>query len=149
MGFTMGKDDNIYVKLVLDVHFDKTAPNFHIDKDMISWCPTVEEIGFINDSIQKISQHYWNAADATTSIKQPTTTTTSDYTTPKNPTPTTPTPTPPTTLPRFTPPPSTTTTTEKDTDKTTPPIGSTRESTVDMLLKRKKGEKDEKVAFVP
>ena len=80
----MGKDDNIYVRLVLDVHFDKTAPNFHIDKDMISWCPTVEEIGFINDSIQKISQHYWNATDATNSIKQPTTTPDYTTTTPKN-----------------------------------------------------------------
>lgn len=149
MGRTMGKDDNIFVRLVLDVHFDKTAPNFHIDKDMISWCPTVEEIGFINDSIQKISQHYWNATDATNSIKQPTTTPDYTTTTPKNPTPVTPPPTPTqsTTPPKFTPTP--TTTTDENTDKTTPPTSSTRENTVDLLLKRKKEETNEKVAFVP
>jgi len=141
---TMGKDDNIYVRLVLDVHFDKTAPNFHIDKDMISWCPTVEEIGFINDSIQKISQHYWNATDATNSIKQPTTTPDYTTTTPKNPTPVTPPPTQSTTPPKFTPLPSTTT--DKDIAKTT---SSTQASTVDLLLKRKKEENNEKVAVVP
>ena len=141
---TMGKDDNIYVRLVLDVHFDKTAPNFHIDKDMISWCPTVEEIGFINDSIQKISQHYWNATDATNSIKQPTTTPDYTTTTPKNPTPVTPPPTQSTTPPEFTPLPSSTT--DKDVDEST---SSTRARSVDLLLNRKKEENNETVAVVP
>ena len=146
MGYTMGKDDNIYVKLVLDVHFDKNAPNFHMDKDMISWCPTVEEIGFINDSIQKISQHYWNATDATKSYTPPSTKT--DYT--QTPTSTTSTPspstqtTPNTPTPKFTPPTPTT-----DKDKTTQQASTSHDSTVDLLLKRKKGEKEEKVAFTP
>ena len=142
----MGKDDNIQVKLVLDVHFDKNAPNFHIDTDRISWCPTVEEIGFIIDSIQKISQHYWNATDATNTLKNPTVTT-NDPTTPKNPTPTTPPPTQPTPPPKFTPPPSTTT--DNYTNKTTPPKSTTRENTVDLLLKRKKDEKEEKITLIP
>jgi hypothetical protein len=148
MGYAMGKDDNIYVKLVLDVHFDKNAPNFHMDSDMISWCPTVEEIGFINDSIQKISQHYWNAADATktftTPIAKP------DFPQTTNPPPKTPTPPPtsktstPTTtpLPKFTPPPT-------DNAKTNQTAATTHDSTVDLLLKRKKGEKEQKVAFTP
>ena len=148
MGIAMGKDDNIYVKLVLDVHFDKNAPNFHMDKDMISWCPTVEEIGFINDSIQKISQHYWNATDATKIISTPTSasefppapTPTSHFATPSNSSTAQTTP-----LPKFTPPPIPPT--EKE--KMTQPATSGRESTVDLLLKRKKGEKDQKVAFTP
>ncbi len=142
----MGKDDNIYVKLVLDVHFDKNAPNFHMDKEMISWCPTVEEIGFINESIQKISQHYWNATDATQSFPTPTTKT--DYTQTPTPTPTTTTTTATTTsttpTPKFTPPTPTT-----DKDKTSQATSNTHDSTVDLLLKRKKGEKEQKVAFTP
>jgi hypothetical protein len=144
MGFAMGKDDNIYVKLVLDVHFDKNAPNFHWDKDMISWCPTVEEIGFINDSIQKISQHYWNATDATKNYSTPP----SKPEFPPAPTPTTnqtTTSTPPT--PKFTPPPTPTPTTEKT--KSSQAASTTHDSTVDLLLKRKKGEKEQKVAFTP
>ena len=146
MGFAMGKDDNIYVKLVLDVHFDKNAPNFHMDKEMISCCPTVEEIGFINDSIQKISQHYWNATDATKSVPTPTPKT--DYTQTPTSIPTTTTTTSSTTTtpptPKFMPP---TPTTEKE--KTSQATSNTHDSTVDLLLKRKKGEKEQKVAFTP
>ncbi|MBU0498426.1 MAG: hypothetical protein KKC68_06195 [Candidatus Thermoplasmatota archaeon] len=142
----MKRDDNIYVKLVLDVHFDKDAPNFYVDDKVISWCPTPEEITFINESVQKISQHQWTPTTATTippAYTYPTTTQTPNTSAamPKAPaytqqTPSTPqTTSPPTTTPRSTP--------------TSSPAAGLKESTVDILLKRKKDEKDQKVAFVP
>jgi hypothetical protein len=141
----MGKDENIYVKLVLDVHFDKKAPNFHMDNDMISWCPTVEEIRFINESIQKISQHHWNPTVATKSFSTPTTTEIDYVKTPSPSTSKSTTTTQATPLPKFMPQP--TQTTEKD--KSTQHATTTHDSNIDLLLKRKKGEKEQKVAFTP
>jgi len=57
----MSKNDNIFVRLqierdhnsgnlMLNVHFDKKAPNFLLDKDNISWSPTLEEMDFIEET---------------------------------------------------------------------------------------------------
>lgn len=54
----MKKPENIFVSLqlkkdqasgglLLDIHFNKEAPNFSIDQDTVSWCPTIEELDFI------------------------------------------------------------------------------------------------------
>ena len=62
----MGKNGNIFVKLhiekdrnsgelTLNVCFDKDTPNFFKDKDAISWCPTIEEIDFVNEAFEMIS----------------------------------------------------------------------------------------------
>lgn len=57
----MKKQENIYVALQLDkdvtsgeivinIQFDRNAPNFYTNKNMISWCPTKEELDFINEA---------------------------------------------------------------------------------------------------
>ncbi|MCX6666044.1 MAG: hypothetical protein NT038_08330 [Euryarchaeota archaeon] len=62
----MGKQNNIYVKiqiekddlsgnLALRTQFDVNAPNFFQDNDQISWCPTTEEIEFLNETFNLIS----------------------------------------------------------------------------------------------
>jgi hypothetical protein len=139
----MKRDDNIYVKLVLDVHFDKDAPNFHADDKVISWCPTPEEITFINESVQKISQHQWTPTTTTPSAAYTYPTTTQPQppsaTVPKTPAYAQQTPSTPQTN-------STQTTTSRSTSS---PAAGLKESTVDILLKRKKDEKEQKVAFVP
>jgi len=64
----MSKNNNIFVKLqierdqnsgnlLLNVHFDKSAPNFWTDKDDISWSPTLEEIDFIEETFGLIPKH--------------------------------------------------------------------------------------------
>lgn len=63
----MKKNDNIFVKLqiekdessgelMLNIHFNKDTPNFVTDKDVISWCPTIEEINFVNEAFEMISK---------------------------------------------------------------------------------------------
>lgn len=63
----MKKNENIYVKLqiekdgdsgklTLNVHFDKDTANFHTDKNVLSWCPTIEEIDFVNEAFEMISK---------------------------------------------------------------------------------------------
>jgi hypothetical protein len=63
----MKKNDKIFVKLqiekdessgelMLNIHFDKDTPNFVTDKDVISWCPTIEEINFVNEAFEMISK---------------------------------------------------------------------------------------------
>jgi hypothetical protein len=57
----MKKQENIYVSLQLEkditsgeliiaIQFDRNAPNFFTNKNMISWCPTSEELHFINEA---------------------------------------------------------------------------------------------------
>lgn len=57
----MKKQENIYVALQLEkdvtsgelmiaIQFDRNAPNFFTNKNMISWCPTGEELTFINEA---------------------------------------------------------------------------------------------------
>lgn len=63
----MKKNENIHVKLqigkdensgelILNIRFDKDTPNFFTDKDVISWCPTIEEINFVNEAFEMISK---------------------------------------------------------------------------------------------
>jgi hypothetical protein len=63
----MKKPDNIYVNLqlrkdqtsgglLLDIHFNKDAPNFSIDHDNINWCPTIEELDFIAEVFDLIAK---------------------------------------------------------------------------------------------
>lgn len=62
----MNKNNNIFVKiqiekdknsgdLALSVRFDKDTPNFFKDKDAVSWCPTLEEINFVNEAFEMVS----------------------------------------------------------------------------------------------
>jgi len=64
----MKEHNNIYVKIQIEKNqdsgdlrirtfFDPNAPNFFRDKDGISWCPTQEEIDFINESSGLIPKH--------------------------------------------------------------------------------------------
>jgi hypothetical protein len=64
----MKKSENIFVAiqiqrdqhsngLLLSVQFDKNAPNFSIENEMISWCPTVEEIDFIEEAFTLMTGH--------------------------------------------------------------------------------------------
>ena len=63
----MKKNENIHVKLqigkdensgelTLNIRFDKDTPNFFTDKDVISWCPTIEEINFVNEAFEMMSK---------------------------------------------------------------------------------------------
>jgi len=62
----MEKKDNIYVKLqiekdfesgglTLGIYFDKNAPNFSIEKDGMNWSPTPEELDFIVETFDILS----------------------------------------------------------------------------------------------
>jgi hypothetical protein len=62
----MTKNENIFVKLqieksqssgdlMLNIQFDKSAPNFSSDKNEICWSPTLEEIDFIEETFEMIS----------------------------------------------------------------------------------------------
>jgi hypothetical protein len=57
----MKKQENIYValqldkdvasgELVINIQFDRNAPNFFTNKNTISWSPTNEELDFINEA---------------------------------------------------------------------------------------------------
>jgi hypothetical protein len=57
----MKKQENIYVslqlekdvtsgELMINIQFDRNAPNFFTNKNMISWSPTSEELNFINEA---------------------------------------------------------------------------------------------------
>ena len=63
----MGKQNNIYVKiqlekddltgnLILRTQFDANAPNFFQDNNQISWCPTAEELEFLNEAFTLLSK---------------------------------------------------------------------------------------------
>lgn len=62
----MEKNDNIFVKLqiekdnqsgglTLGIYFDKTAPNFTIEKEGMNWSPTSEELDFIIETFEMVS----------------------------------------------------------------------------------------------
>ena len=62
----MKKNENIYVKLqiekdqnsgdlMLNVNFDKAAPNFFPGKNEISWCPTIDEMDFVNEAFEMVA----------------------------------------------------------------------------------------------
>jgi hypothetical protein len=64
----MKKSDNIFLKLqiekdassgdlILNIHFNKDTPNLITEKDEISWCPTVEEINFVNEAFDLIAKN--------------------------------------------------------------------------------------------
>jgi len=63
----MKKQENIYVSLQLEkdvtsgelmitIQFDRNAPNFYTNKNMISWCPTNEELDFINEAFGTLTK---------------------------------------------------------------------------------------------
>jgi hypothetical protein len=63
----MKKTENIYVSLQLEkdqtsgdlllyIQFDRTAPNFFIDKNDINWCPTIEELDFISEAFKMVAK---------------------------------------------------------------------------------------------
>lgn len=63
----MKKQENIFVslqldkditsgELVLNIQFDRNAPNFFTNKNTISWCPTNEELDFINEAFGMLSK---------------------------------------------------------------------------------------------
>ena len=63
----MDRDDNVFIKLqieksrhaeglMLAINFDKNAPNFSVDNNMISWTPTFEELDFVIETFGIISK---------------------------------------------------------------------------------------------
>jgi len=63
----MKRPDNIYVslqldkdqasgELVLNIQFDKNAPNFFTEKGIISWYPTTEELDFVSEAFEAIAR---------------------------------------------------------------------------------------------
>ena len=61
----MKRNENIFISLelqkdldtkglVLSVQFDRNAPNFHQENEVISWCPTGDELDFISEAFQTI-----------------------------------------------------------------------------------------------
>ena len=63
----MEKKENLFIKvqlekeqhtgeLILNIYFDKNAPNFFFTNDTISWYPTIDEIDFINETSSLISK---------------------------------------------------------------------------------------------
>jgi hypothetical protein len=63
----MKKQENIYVALQLEkdvtsgelmitIQFDRNAPNFFTNKNIISWCPTREELDFVNEAFGALTK---------------------------------------------------------------------------------------------
>ena len=61
----MKKNENIFISLeiqkdmdskglALSIQFDRNAPNFHQDNEIISWCPTGDELDFITEAFQTL-----------------------------------------------------------------------------------------------
>lgn len=61
----MKRNENIYISLeiqkdsdtkglMLSVQFDRNAPNFHQENELISWCPTSDELDFISEAFQTL-----------------------------------------------------------------------------------------------
>lgn len=57
----MKRNENIYVSLeiqkdldakglMLSIQFDRNAPNFHQENEIITWCPTSDELDFISEA---------------------------------------------------------------------------------------------------
>jgi hypothetical protein len=43
--------------LVLNIHFDSTAPNFSIENEIMHWNPTPDELDFISEVFERITGH--------------------------------------------------------------------------------------------
>jgi len=63
----MKKPENIYVSLQLEkdhtsgemalsIQFDRNAPNFFADKNILSWNPTIEELDFVSEAFSMIAE---------------------------------------------------------------------------------------------
>ncbi len=63
----MDKNENVFIKLqieknhssgdlILVLNFDKNAPNFSMDKDMIRWSPTFEELDLVLETYEITSK---------------------------------------------------------------------------------------------
>lgn len=63
----MQRNENIFIKLGLEknfstgklsinIQFDPSSPNFTKDKEMYSWCPTLEEWAFFNEAFELIQK---------------------------------------------------------------------------------------------
>ena len=63
----MKKPENIYVslqlnkdvtsgELLLNIQFDRDAPNFFADKNNVSWSPTIQELDFISEAFGLIAR---------------------------------------------------------------------------------------------
>lgn len=61
----MKRNENIYISLeiqkdldtkglMLSVQFDRNAPNFHQENELINWCPTSDELDFISEAFQTL-----------------------------------------------------------------------------------------------
>jgi hypothetical protein len=61
----MKRSENIFIALeiqkdmdskglILSIQFDRNAPNFHQENEVISWCPTSDELDFITEAFQMI-----------------------------------------------------------------------------------------------
>jgi hypothetical protein len=64
----MKKNENIFIsleiqkdkdskRLYLNVQFDKTAPNFSMENESITWWPTDDELDFISDAFHLIGEN--------------------------------------------------------------------------------------------
>ncbi len=62
----MLKNENIFISLqiekhpetktlVLNIHFDTTAPNFYIENNVMHWNPTAEEIDFVSEVVDLLT----------------------------------------------------------------------------------------------
>jgi len=80
----MKRPENIYVSLQLDkdqvsgelllnIQFDKNAPNFSTDKGAITWCPTIEELDFVSEAFDAIAKgkRHRQERQGTTAQSQP------------------------------------------------------------------------------
>ncbi len=63
----MDKNENVFIKLqieknhssgdlILVLNFDKNAPNFSMDKDMMRWYPTFEELDLVMETYEIASK---------------------------------------------------------------------------------------------
>ena len=48
--------DNISKEMLLNIQFDQSAPNFFINTDSISWCPTIDEQDFVSEALEMLSK---------------------------------------------------------------------------------------------
>ena len=64
----MKKPENIFISLqlrkdqtsgglLLDIHFNKDAPNFTMDPENVTWSPTIEELDFIAEVFDLIAKN--------------------------------------------------------------------------------------------
>ena len=71
----MKKNENIFVKLqiekntnsgklALNVHFDSDTPNFYADRNSINWYPTSEELNFVNEAFELLSDHKFKSKNS-------------------------------------------------------------------------------------